>query len=249
MERVTFIVSPTQERITCLLNPEHLVQRRRSGLRRPLAGSGPINGTELSDDALLHTGGGHTEFDLDLLFDIALLDEQRQVQDVRQLTKPLWDLTENAQTATDGVRVRPVRMLWGKGLNVLTVVEAVAERLEHFDAGGNPSRSWVSLRLRRITDATPAAIDPQTGDLPSGDELAALASTADTQEVHTAVSPGVGPDGQPHGGERLDELAARYYDGRSWLWRLIAAANNLGDAPWAPHGVTLTVPEPPAQVR
>ncbi|GAA2095499.1 hypothetical protein GCM10009841_06650 [Microlunatus panaciterrae] len=245
MERVTFIVTDSGNRITCLLNPEHLVQRRRAGLRRPMAATGPITGSALSDDVLLHTGGGRTEIDLDLLFDVSLAPETPPVTDVRQLTKPLWDLAENQEPSMDGARMTTVRFLWGKPWNVLAVVESVAERLERFDSGGTPTRSWLRMRLRRVPDPTPPAADPVPGTLPAGEELTTLAQAAEPQEIHNALSPGVGPDGSQTGGERLDELAARYYGGRSWLWRLIAAANGLDSAPWAPPGAALVIPEPP----
>lgn len=99
MERATFIVESTGERIPCLLNPEHVVVSRTAGLRRPQAGSGPVTGFGRSDEPLLHTGGGRTEMELRLLFDTALVTDPTPVTDVRDLTSRLWNLTEN-QTST-----------------------------------------------------------------------------------------------------------------------------------------------------
>ena len=249
MELVTFLVTATGARITCLLNPEHLVQRRVAGLRRPWAGSGPVTGAGLSDDVLLHTGGGQTEIDLDLLFDTELAaarqtTEASAVTDVRDLTRPLWQLTENT---TDSARPAPstVRVLWGKPMNVLAVVVAVAERLERFDAGGTPSRSWLRLRLRRVPDPTPPPVEPDPASVPSGAQLTAAAETAPPMDYHTALGAELDADGTLRGGERLDTLAARFYPGRPWLWRLIAAANGLDSGPFAPAGVPLVIPEPP----
>jgi hypothetical protein len=258
MERVTFIVTESGNRISCLLNPEHLVQRRSTGLRRPWAGSGPVTGGLLSDDVLLHTGGGRTEVDLDLLFDTELASVGQPVQpgqpeaepigDVRLITKQLWDLTENKSDRRDNARVDTLRMVWGKTVSFLAVVVSVAERLERFDSSGAPSRSFLRLRLRRVPDPAPPPVDPAAEGLPSSTELADIAQTAPPLSFHPALGRGVDAEGSQAGGERLDALASRYYSGRPWLWRLIAEANGLDDAPWAPPGVSLVIPEPPTEV-
>lgn len=253
MERVTFIVSETGARINCMLNPEHLVQRRYAGLRRPWSGSGPITGAGLSDDVLLHTGGGTTEIDLDLLFDTRLGGEPQTndapvITDVRQLTRPLWDLAENHREATGNRRASSARFFWGKENTQLVVVVAVAERLERFDSGGTPTRSWLRLRLRRIPDPNPPAIEPAPDSLPSPGQITEMAQTAPAREVHVALGAGADADGNLLGGERLDELASRFYEGRPWLWRLIAEANGLNDAPFAPAGAALVIPDAPPEV-
>lgn len=243
MESVTFIVGDTGERISCQLNPERLVQRRTAGLRRPVAGSGPVTGPHVSDDLLLHTGGGRTELDLELLFDIETPSTaQAAPGDVRDLTRPLWQLAENPTEANQPVRA--VRFCWGLW-NVLCVVAAVAERLERFSASGTPTRSWLSLRLVRIPDPTPPPVQaPDDAPTPAAQVAAAL--VAPSLDVHVPSDPGVDASGQVAGGERLDEIAARYY-GAPWLWRVIAAANGLYDSVFAPPGQALTIPEPPVQ--
>ncbi len=251
MERVTFIVSDTGARINCMLNPEHLVQRRTAGLRRPWSGSGPVTGAALSDDVLLHTGGGTMEIDLKLLFDTKLAGEPQTreapaIADVRQLTKPLWDLAENRSDGSSAQRVHSARFFWGKDTTMLVVVVAVAERLERFDSGGTPTRSWLRMRLRRIPDPNPPAIEPAPESLPTSGQIADLAATAPARDVHVSLSAGTDEAGGPAGGERLDELASRYYQGRPWLWRLIAEANGLDDAPFAPPGASLVIPDAPA---
>jgi hypothetical protein len=72
MERVTFVVERTGERIPCLLNPEFLEVRRVAGLVRRRAASGSIIGNPRTDDPLVATGGGTTEYELKLLFDVDL---------------------------------------------------------------------------------------------------------------------------------------------------------------------------------
>jgi hypothetical protein len=253
MERVTFIVSSSRERITCWLNPEHLVHRRHAGLRRPLAGSGPVTGGLLSDDVLLHTGGGRTEIDLDLLFDTQLQNKGQAAgaavaTDVRMVTKQLWDLAENNTDRRDTARLDTMRMLWGRTVNHLVVVQSVAERLERFDESGTPSRSFLRLRLRRVPDPAPPPVDAIPSGLPSNAEQAAIAETARPREFHTGLGAEVAEDGTLTGGERLDDLASRYYGNRPWLWRLIAEANGLDNAPFAPAGAPLIIPEAPPEV-
>lgn len=244
METVTFIVADTNERIRCQLNPERLVQRRTAGLRRPVAGSGPVTGPQSSDDLLLHTGGGRTELDLELLFDIETSSTVTNPgpTDVRDLTRPLWQLAENPTDHAQGLHA--VRFCWGLW-NVLCVVAAVAERLERFDVTGAPTRSWLSLRLVRIPDPTPSPMEAP-GNTPSPATQVAAALTSPSIDFHIPVDPGLDEDGDVAGGERLDEIASRYY-GAPWLWRVIAAANGLYDSVFAPPGQTLTIPEPPVQ--
>jgi phage tail protein X len=253
MERVTFIVSSSGERISCWLNPEHLVQRRAAGVRRPWAGSGPVTGGLLTDDVLLHTGGGRTEIDLDLLFDTQLQNEgvamgAAVATDVRMITKQLWDLAENNTDRRDTARLDTMRVLWGKAFSYLVVVLSVAERLERFDESGTPSRSFLRLRLRRVPDPAPPPVDAVTSGLPSNAEQAAMAESAQPREFHIGLGAEVAEDGTLIGGERLDDLASRHYGNRPGLWRLIAEANGLDDAPFAPAGVPLIIPEAPPEV-
>jgi hypothetical protein len=285
MERATFIVEATGERIPCLLNPEQIVVSRTAGLRRPQAGSGPVTGFGRSDEPLLHTGGGRTEMELRLLFDTALVTDPTPVTDVRDLTSRLWNLTEN-QSSTAGASagiagsgagagtgvlssgslgdpsagrssstagsVPLVRFLWGMEWNVLGVIDAVAEQLERFDAGGAPTRSWLFLRLVRVPDPRPTATEPPIGGVPLGDDLTAAAEAAadDPQRMHQVLGDGLAAEnGDPGaGGERLDALAAQAYGGRAWLWRWLAAANGLADGPWAPAGSRLVIPPAPEEV-
>ena len=76
MERVTFLVERTGERIPCLLNPEMLEVRRSAGLVRRRSVGGGVIGNPRTDDPLVATGGGITEYELKLLFDVDLLAGQ-----------------------------------------------------------------------------------------------------------------------------------------------------------------------------
>lgn len=76
MERVTFLVERTGDRIPCLLNPESLEVRRSAGLVRRRGAGGAVIGNPRTDDPLVATGGGITEYELKLLFDVDLLPGQ-----------------------------------------------------------------------------------------------------------------------------------------------------------------------------
>jgi len=76
MERVTFLVERTGDRIPCLLNPEALEVRRSAGIVRRRGVGGAIIGNPRTDDPLVATGGGVTEYELKLLFDVDVLAEQ-----------------------------------------------------------------------------------------------------------------------------------------------------------------------------
>lgn len=268
MERVAFLVERTGERIPCLLNPDSVVARRYAGIREPSASGRGLTATDLSDDPLLFTGGGRTELELDLLFDTSLLPgpatggqtgPQPPAQivappDVRSLTGPLWRLAENAAAAQGAFGAPPLaRFVWGRSWNVLGVISAIAERVEQFDVEGTPARSWLRLRMLRVPESRADAPTPA----PAPDLLEAAADSSATapvspaeavQEVaHEVLGDGSGApyEGGQARGERLDAIAARYYPGQPWMWRFLAVANGLDDAPWVPPGAVLRIPPPP----
>ena len=236
MERVAFLVEETGERLRALLNPETVSVRRVAGLRNRGGSVGQLTGKGLSDEPLLFTGGGRTEIELDLLFDTSLAGSSIHSEDVRDLTRPLWELSEN-QSGNHGYGKPPlVRFVWGKTWNIPAVVAAVAERLERFSAGGAPSRSFLRMRLFRTGE-----MSQDTSDEPTERELPPLAFEQLASEsgfefrFHPMIGGGLGI------GERLDELANRYY-GDSSLWRLIASANGLVDPLRIELSSTLRIP-------
>lgn len=235
MERVAFLIEPSGDRISCLLNPEDLELRRVAGVRTRRGAGGAVTGHARSDDPLIATGGGATEIDMRLLFDIEIAQEGRQSanaeapgipagpSDVRQLTRPLWDLAENGEGA-DGYGAPPVvRFIWGKSWNILGVVLAVAERLERFDAAGTPGRSWLSLRLRRLaeSEARPVPRQPVTPQF----ETPAPEDQRD-QRHDTMLEIPADEDGLLM--QRLDQIAADRY-GSPDLARPLAEYNGLDD--------------------
>jgi hypothetical protein len=174
MERVVFLVEESGDRIPCLLNPETFVVRRHAGVRPRRNLTGQLSGTALADEPLLYTGGGRTEIDLDLLFDVSLQPVGSVLtEDVRDLTGPLTCLAENLEDQETYGRPPLVRFIWGRFWNIPGVITAVAERLEDFTAEGAPRRAWVRLRLARIADGPMQQIpvlQPVPDELPAPDE-------------------------------------------------------------------------------
>jgi Contractile injection system tube protein len=245
MERVAFLVEQTGARISCLLNPESVVLRRAAGLARRGGATGVITGVALSDDPVVATGGGVTEIDLDLLFDVGIARDVSPAagqgpaagqdpaeaaaeaalvpEDVRELTRPIWNLTENGE-GQDGYGAPPVvRLIWGRAWNIPGVVAAVAERLERFSADGVPQRSWLRLRLRRVLDD--AARLPAKMPVTPQFETPLLQDPAAIESAPTIEIP-VDETGLPS--LRLDQIASDLR-GDPAAWRAIAAANGIDD--------------------
>lgn len=239
MERVAFLIEDTNERLTCLLNPETLVVRRTAGIRSRRSLGGQITGTGLSDDALIYTGGGRTEMELDLLFDVTLAGSTVTTEDVRELTLPLWNLAENNTSNQGYGELRRIRFLWGKYWDFPGIIVAVAERLEHFTPEGAPRRSWLRMRLLRVDDGAAASSSAQSteaaamtlGELPDD-----FTDSEEEWDVYETLGTGDGGSG-----ERLDQLADDYYGDPS-LWRLIAKANDVEDPNEISSGTALQFP-------
>lgn len=240
MERVAFYIDASGEQVACLLNPEDLVIRRQAGLRERLMPGGALAGRGLSDDPVQFTGGGLTELELKLVFDLGLPEiVEPRPTDVRDLTGRLWRLTEN--TSDDGRFAAPpiVRLIWGKAWNIAGVIVALAERFDAFDSGGRPQRSWMHMRFRRVPEPpapAPKVIDPLR-----------LAAPPDALESPPAA-PATGTedrDARPVinviDGERIDLFAQRTL-GDPRLWRAIAWLNDLDDPLRLMAGQALALP-------
>jgi len=157
------------------------------------------------------------------------------VGDVRDLTLPLWRLAETAEVVERELRPNIVRFLWGKAWNVPAVVSAVAERFEAFGPEGAPRRSWMRMRLLRVAD--PAPRPPASEGMESLPELA---------ETHQVLGAGIAAGGEGPGpaippGERLDELADRYF-GDPGAWKEIAELNDVDDPLHLAPGAALRIP-------
>jgi hypothetical protein len=173
-----------------------------------------------------------TELQLDLLFDVSLAGSSIRATDVRTLTAPLWELSEN-QSGDDGyARLPLVRFVWGKSWNIPGVVAAIAERLEYFTPGGAPRRSWLRMRLLR-TQVSTADLSAARGvpmPLATAPDTQVPAASPPTEDRMVEVIGGVDEGAPEEGGPppRLDALAHRYLGHPSW-WRLIALVNGVVD--------------------
>ena len=241
MERVAFLVESTRERLPCLLNPESVVWRRRSGVQTRQSSGGTLTGAGLKDNPLLLTGGGSTELTLDLLFDVSLAGSSIPSDDVRVLTEPLWSLAENANLATGYGHPPLVRFVWGKTWNIPGIVAAVAERLECFGRGGAPGRSWLRMRFLRVCDAAEGRSGKRSQKRGIREStLLAQRPERDSEEVHVVTAP-AGGNGNRANGERLDQIAYQYY-GDPGLWRGLAKFNDISDPLVLSGGQVLRIP-------
>jgi hypothetical protein len=248
MERVAFLLE-TGERLGCLLNPESVVMRRVAGVRPRRSARGALVGAGLTDDPLLYTGGGLTELQLDLLFDVTVAGSSITTDDVRTLTGPLWRLSENPTGALAARRLPQVTFIWGRAWNVPGVIAAVAEKLEYFTTGGAPRRSWVRMRMLRVpppeAPATPTAQPLLIAEGANVPGLPGLATPGEPEPqavdypTHQVLG---GADDRGEGvGERLDEIANQYYGDPS-LWRLLAAFNAILDPMHLAPGTVIQIP-------
>jgi hypothetical protein len=235
MERVAFLIEATGERIPALLNPDSVVVKRSAGVRARRTAGGVATGSGLADDPLVHTGGGHTELELALLFDVSLAGGSMPVESVQDLTRPLWNLTENEPGVGPEPALKVVRFVWGKAWNVPGVVTAVAERFEQFSTTGVPTRSWMRLRLVRSGAMPAGSAGPGGTSTPSVSGSLVVADVPEESILFHEVI------GDSDAGERLDEIAARYY-GEPGLWRLIATFNGIEDPLRVPPPRILRIP-------
>ena len=240
MERVAFLLEDSGQRLPCMLNPESLVQRRRAGVRPSRSAGGLLTGARMADDPLLYTGGGTTELELELLFDVSIADSPVPIPDVRDLTRPLWELSENGVGEDGFGRPPTVRFVWGTSWNIRGVVVAVAERLECFTPEGSPGRSWLRMRLQRVAEASdrpeiPASV-PSTLQVPPPE----TEIPPEQLQVHEVLGGSGGESGSGLS-ERLDVIARRYYS-NPLFWKHLALFNNVDDPTHIPSGLTLRIP-------
>lgn len=240
MDRVCFLIESTGTRLSAMLNPETLEITRTTGVTTVPTLRGTQTDTACDDDPVCYGGGGRTELRLNLLFDVALAGSSVPAESVRTLTSPLWQLSENAAEPGAAGRLPLVRFIWGKNWNIPGVITAVAERFDAFNAAGDPQRSWLSMRFRRIAEPPPPPEPaPLTGDQ-ADTMLASLdAQSADVEE-HVEMT-GASTPGEQDQPARIDLVAAERYPGPSW-WRLVAKLSNLDNPQTIPPGTLLRTP-------
>jgi len=243
--------------------------RRRAGIRRRESAAGRLAGAEHRDDPLLFVGGGSTELDLDLLFDVELAPPRpiatppdsevlppgtaeaaalERPRDVRELTAPLWRLAENPRSLGTDTHEPPkpplVRFVWGRAWNVPGVVVAVAERLERFTPDGHPTRSWLRLRLRRAEEPT-AELPPEPPPLHTAWPTPDADVPAELIELREPAGPAVTEAADEDDSARVmvrPDLWAQEVYGSPFLWRLYAYFSDLADPLFPDAGATVRFP-------
>jgi len=242
MERVTFLIEQTGEQLACLLNPESLVLRREAGVRSRESTAGQLTGAGLTDRPLLFTGGGTTEVELDLLFDVSLAGSSISTRNVRDLTGPLWALAEN-RAETDYGRPPLVRFLWGKTFNLPGIVVGVAERLERFTSEGIPARSWLRMRFARVDEE---ALDrPDRASSPASMREAADEAPPGDGDRHTVTG---GEQGAPPDGEGTPPSVETVSAIMKSAFSRTGAAGMLGSAQTAVSEAATTLSEAASQL-
>jgi len=251
VERVAFLLEETGERLGAMLNPESVMARRSAGVRRRRSAGGSVAGAGLTDEPLLFTGGGTTELEFDLLFDVTLLGSTIQTADVRELTLPLWNLAENGGAKDQAVRPPLVRFVWGRNWNIPGIVVSVAERLEYFTSEGLPRRSWLRMRFLRTAEPVPepeshSLLQASEEETPPAELLVPADEIPEDEVIVHEVGGGEGSGGiEVGGGERWDLIAERYL-GDSRLWKLLADFNDIDDPSSVRPGQLLRIPPPSA---
>jgi hypothetical protein len=238
MERVIFLIEDTHDRISCMLNPQEgerdgsggLVIERMSGVARSTTAPEPGS----NENPVSPRGVGETRMVLSLLFDVNLPGSSMMPKDVRELTRPLWRLTENTSGPGGERRVRRARFIWGKAWNVPVVVESLSERYEQFTQDGTPQRSWMKLALLRVSEEVPItpSVPVRLASIPSVETLAAKVDAS--WGVHEFIGSGTK-------GDSLWWLAFNKY-GNAALWRLIARANDVINPLRIQAGALLKIP-------
>lgn len=247
MIRAVFLIEQSGEQVACLLNPSDLVFRRTAGLGRRSSLHGAFTGgPDTTDEPLLFTGGGLTELDLDLLFDVNISGSTVQTEDVRDLTRPLWQLAENSASEAGLARPPLVRFVWGKAWNFPGVVAAVAERFDVFEPSGVPRRSWLRLKMKRIDDrAMPSKLPVQPNEvLP---ELLPDATPGSSSPLGDFPLPNEADDRgslEDYDGPYVRfDLLAFLRTGDASGWRAEAAARGVTDPLRVPANTQLVSPE------
>ncbi len=242
MERVAFVLDDTGEQLRCLLNPETLVLQRKAGIQARQSSGGIVTGSGLSDDCYIQTGGGTTTLELDLLFDVNIAGSSITSQDVRDLTRPFWNLAENNADRSGFAKVPVCRFVWGKSWNIPGVITAVAERLEHFNQEGVPGRSWLRMRLLRINEPAQRGEDyAESMDIETFSYSGNASTLMPGLIRHKVISAAESDDESGRGsGERPDLLSFQYLQdpGR---WRELFNSTFVDDPMSIPSGTVLEI--------
>lgn len=231
MERVEFLIEETHQRIPCLLNPESLTIERATGIQRS---GGQLVNYRLSDDPVFYSGRGSTNFELQLLFDINLPDLFIETRDVRDLTQPLWQLTEYVRADEQFDELPRVRFIWGKAWNIRVVINTISQQFDNIKLNGVPERALLNMSLYRVSDehdfSQPIVpFHPTLKDV-SPSTVAHLQAPTPEWGIHIFLAD-----------ERLEQISNRYY-GQPSYWRVLAEANDIDDPQSIAAGTPLRIP-------
>lgn len=228
MQRMIFFAEGEKTRLTCMLNPESILMRRKAGVRQLESLGGYSTGTRMQDAPLLYTNGGYTELTLDLLFDVTLPghamnirnDNSNNADDVTSITSLLWDMSKNILDDEAKKSMKICRVLWGVAFDYTGIITTISERLEYFTPEGFARRSWIRLAIRHVAVDDLEPIDPYKAQVPKKHE-----SIPDNVQM---ISEGASPSrvGElVESGEsllRVDKLAQDSH-GSDRQWRTMAA--------------------------
>ncbi len=221
MERVTFLIEQSNERLACLLNPENLVIKRISGVRKRSLSESPMTCSGQSDTPLQFTGGGQTLYQFDLLFDLSVVGSTIETKNIRKLTAPLWDLSENKYNKTSSAYLPVVRFIWGKCWNVPGVITAVAERLEAFSPEGEPGRSWLRMKMVRISEEQTSEAEVELGDSGTGNTILSPESLMPFTSLQQSSSGSASSNEATDIFSERNDLSAYLKFGNQFRWREI----------------------------
>ncbi len=266
---MTFLIESTGARVSCLLNPEALEARRSAGVVRRRGAGGALLGNPRTDDPLVATGGGITEYDLKLLFDIDVANEGRPIAPaVPPQAAPAEPEVDGAPPVTPEPEPAPppvidvrslTQPLWSLAETGNAVDGTVAPQRVRFIWGKSWNVPGVVLAVAERLERFDANGVPQRSWLslrlrrveegsstsipprsPTTPQFETGSGGPDSENLdQETITIPVDPDGFAL--DRLDQVAAHYY-GDPALGRMIAEFNDLDDLLRFQEGDRLRMP-------
>ena len=168
------------------------------------------------DSPILQFIRGQAEtISLELFFDTTEDGMGENVTDVRDLTKPFYQLVKIQPKTHAPPRIR---FIWGQGLSFNAVVDSVQQSFDLFNPNGIPLRATLTLSMKEYK-----TLEEQLAELKP--------ESSDHTKTHTVQR-----------GDTLSRIAAREY-GDPTLWREIADENpDLPNVRQLVPGTLLVIP-------
>lgn len=182
--------------------------------------------------------GGEDDSDSALELAASQAQPQQTITDVRDLSGPLWRLTENGDAGAPTAGPPVVHFIWGAAWNIPCIAMSVAERFDQFAADGSPRRSWMRIHLRRTQLPTRTDSDA---------ELALVSRRPSTANAAEAPQPESVVLTDPASSSRPDLLCDKLYGDMRLLHPLLKF-NDIDDFWSLEPGRTLVTP-PAAMLR